>query len=161
MVLDIPDVKDLNLHNNMNKTFVANPKKIKRKWYLLDAKGKILGRIATEAARILRGKHKPIFTPHIDCGDYVVIINAKDIRVSGRKMDQKLYKRYSGYPSGLKETPLKEMLKTKPKYVLRHAIKGMLPKGPLGRDMFKKLKVYTDSVHQHQAQAPLQIYYKA
>lgn len=136
------------------KTFVANPKKIKRKWYLLDVKGKILGRIATEAAKILRGKHKSIFTPHVDCGDYVVIINARDIRVTGRKMEQKLYKRYSGYPGGLKQTPLKEMLKTKPQDVIRHAIKGMLPKGPLGRDMFKKLKVYADSVHRHQAQVP-------
>lgn len=138
----------------MNKTYIANPKKIKRKWFLIDAKGKILGRIATRVATILRGKHKPIFTPHVDCGDYVIIINAKDIRVSGKKMKQKLYKRYSGYPSGLKETPLEIMLKTKPEEVLRHAVKGMLPKGPLGRDTFKKLKVYRGSVHQHQAQAP-------
>ena len=138
----------------MNKTFIANPKKIKRKWFLIDAKGKILGRIATRVATILRGKHKPIFTPHVDCGDYVIIINAKDVAVTGRKMKQKLYKRYSGYPSGLKETPLEIMLKTKPEDVLRHAVKGMLPKGPLGRDMFKKLKVYRGSAHQHQAQAP-------
>jgi len=138
----------------MNKTFSANPKKIKRKWRLIDAKGKILGRIATQAVMILRGKHKAIFTPHVDCGDYVVIINAKDIRVSGKKMEEKLYKRYSGYPSGLKETSLKVMLASKPQDVLRHAIKGMLPKGPLGRETLKKLKVYAGSVHQHQAQAP-------
>ena len=137
----------------MTKTFIANPKKIQRKWYLIDAKGKILGRLATRVATILRGKHKAIFTPHVDCGDYVVIINAKEIRVTGRKMEEKLYKRYSGYPSGLKQTTLEEMLKTKPEDVLKHAIKGMLPKGPLGRDTFRKLKVYAGSVHQHQAQA--------
>lgn len=138
----------------MNKTFVANPKEIKRKWLLIDAKGKILGRIATQAARILRGKHKAIFTPHLDCGDFVVIINAKDVRVTGRKMEQKLYKRYSGYPSGLKQTPLEKMLAAKPKEVLRDAIKGMLPKGPLGRVIFKKLKVYAGDGHRHKAQAP-------
>ena len=138
----------------MNKTFIANPKKIKRKWYLIDAKGKILGRIATQAARILRGKHKSIFTPHIDCGDHVVIVNARDIKVTGRKMKEKLYKRYSGYPSGLKQTPLEEMLKTRPEDVLKQAIKGMLPKGPLGRDVFKKLNVYAGNEHRHQAQAP-------
>jgi len=138
----------------VNKTYLANPKKIKRNWYLIDAKGKILGRIATCAARILRGKHKPIFTPHIDCGDYVVIVNARDVRVTGRKMKEKMYKRYSGYPSGLKETPLEKMLQTKPQEVLRTAIKGMLPKGPLGRDMFSKLKVYAGDTHQHKAQGP-------
>ncbi|MCQ9208536.1 MAG: 50S ribosomal protein L13 [Omnitrophica bacterium] len=136
----------------MNKTFIPNSKKIKRKWYLIDAKGKILGRIATCAARILRGKHKPVFTPHIDCGDYVVIINAQDVKVTGRKMEQKMYKRYSGYPGGLKERSLEELLKTRPEDVLKHAIKGMIPKGPLGRDTFKKLKVYAGSEHIHQAQ---------
>lgn len=138
----------------MKKTFIPSSKKIKRKWYLIDAKGKILGRIATGAARILRGKHKAIFTPHLDCGDYVVIINAKDIRVTGRKMKEKVYKRFSGYPGGLKQTPLEELLKNKPTEPIKHAIKGMLPKGPLGRDIFKKLKVYPGSVHHHQAQAP-------
>jgi large subunit ribosomal protein L13 len=136
------------------KTFIANPKKIKRKWFLIDAKGKVLGRIATRAAEILRGKRKAIFTPHLDCGDYLVIINASQIRVTGRKMKEKFYKRYSGYPGGLKQTPLETMLKTKPEEVIRHAIKGMLPKGPLGRDIFQKLKVYAGNVHQHQAQAP-------
>ncbi|MBL7085060.1 MAG: 50S ribosomal protein L13 [Candidatus Omnitrophica bacterium] len=138
----------------MNKTFIANPKKIKREWYLIDAKGKILGRVATQVAGLLLGKHKSVFTPHLDCGDYVVIINAKDIRVSGRKMKQKLYKRYSGYPGGLKQTPLEEVLKSKPTEVLKHAVKGMLPKGPLGRDIFKKLKVYAGTEHSHQAQNP-------
>ncbi len=138
----------------MMKTFVANPKKIKRKWHLIDAKDKVLGRIATGAAGILRGKHKAIFTPHVDCGDYVVIINAKDIRVTGKKMKDKLYKRYSGYPGGLKETPLEELLKKKPAEALRHAIKGMLPKGRLGRATFKKLKIYAGDAHRHQAQAP-------
>ncbi len=139
---------------NTNKTYVASPKKIKRKWYLIDAKDKILGRIATCAASILRGKHKTIFTPFMDCGDYVVIVNAKDIRVSGKKMQEKLYKRYSGYPGGLKQTPLEELLKRKPTEALRHAIKGMLPKGPLGRDTFKKLKIYAGSEHRHKAQSP-------
>ena len=138
----------------MNKTYVANPKKIKRKWYLVNAQGKILGRLASEVAKILRGKHKPIFSPHLDCGDYVVIINAKDIKTTGRKMKQKLYKRYSGYPSGLKQTPLEEMLKVKPTEVIKHAIKGMLPKGPLGRAMFGKLKVYAGTEHPHSAQQP-------
>lgn len=138
----------------MQKTFVAKPNEIKRKWYLVDAKGKILGRLATGIARILRGKHKAIFTPHVDCGDFVVVINAKEIMVSGRKMKQKVYKRYSGYPGGLRQTPLEELLKKKPEEALRHAIKGMLPKGPLGRDTFKKLKIYPAETHRHQAQAP-------
>lgn len=133
---------------------MANQKKLKRKWYLIDAQDKVLGRIATCAATILRGKHKPIFTPHLDCGDYVVIINAKDVKVTGSKMKEKLYDHYSGYPSGLKQTPLEEMLKKKPTQVLKEAIKGMLPKGPLGRDIFKKLKVYAGNQHSHQAQAP-------
>jgi large subunit ribosomal protein L13 len=127
---------------------------MKRKWYLVDAKGKILGRLASQVATILRGKHKATFTPHVDCGDYVVVINAKDITVTGRKTKEKLYKRYSGYPSGLKETPLEELLKAKPTEAVKHAIKGMVPKGPLGRDMFKKLKVYAGSAHEHQAQSP-------
>ncbi|MFC1698497.1 50S ribosomal protein L13 [Candidatus Omnitrophota bacterium] len=138
----------------MNRTFVANPKKIKRKWFLIDAKDKILGRIATRVATILRGKHKPIFTAHVDCGDYVVIVNAKDIKVTGRKMKDKIYKSYSGYPGGLKEISLEKLLQKKPTEALKHAIKGMLPKGPLGRDMYKKLKVYAGEEHQHQAQQP-------
>lgn len=138
----------------MRRTFVANSKNIERHWYLIDAKDKILGRIATQVATILRGKHKSIFTPHVDCGDYVVVINAKDIRVTGKKMKEKLYSHYSGYPGGLKQTPLEELLKRKPQEALKHAIKGMIPKGPLGRDIFKKLKIYASSEHQHQAQAP-------
>lgn len=138
----------------MIKTYVANPQKIKRKWFLIDAKGKVLGRIATSAARILRGKHKAIFTPFVDCGDYVVIVNARDIRVTGKKMQEKMYKRYSGYPGGLKQIPLEELLKRKPTEALKQAIKGMLPKGPLGRDTFKKLKVYAGGEHRHQAQSP-------
>ena len=136
------------------KTIFINPMKVKRKWYLIDAKGKILGRIATTAARILRGKHKPIFSPHVDCGDYVVIVNAKEIKVSGRKMKEKLYNYYSGYPSGLKQKTLEEVLKNKPTEVLKHAIKGMLPKGPLGREIFRKLKIYAGDAHCHQAQSP-------
>ncbi|MBN3038415.1 MAG: 50S ribosomal protein L13 [Candidatus Omnitrophica bacterium] len=136
------------------KTFMANYKKIKKKWYLIDAKGKVLGRVATQAARILRGKHKAIFTPHVDCGDGVIIINAKDIMVTGKKMLEKMYKSYSGYPGGLKQIALRDMLKKKPEFVLKHAIKGMLPKGSLGADIFRNLKVYADGEHPHKAQSP-------
>ena len=138
----------------MNQTIMANDATVKRKWYVIDAKGVILGRLATKAATILRGKHKPTYTPHVDCGDMVVVINAKDIRVTGRKMKSKTYQRYSGYPSGLKEITLEKLLQTKPNEAVKHAIKGMLPKGPLGRDMFKKLKVYAGDKHPHIAQAP-------
>ena len=138
----------------MQKTITPNPKEIKKNWYLVDAKGQVLGRIATRIATILRGKHKPAFTPHLDCGDYVVVINAGAIRVSGDKMRQKFYKRYSGYPSGLRQTALRDLLKTKPEQALRHAIWGMLPKGPLGRKMFTKLKIYSGAEHNHQAQRP-------
>lgn len=138
----------------MQKTYVASTKSIERKWHLVDARGKILGRIAARVAVILRGKHKAIFTPSVDCGDYVVVINAKDVCVTGRKMEQKLYERYSGYPGGLKHTPLKELIKHKPQEVIRHAVRGMLPKGSLGRDMLMKLKIYATDKHAHQAQMP-------
>lgn len=138
----------------MQKTYIASTKSIERKWYLIDVRGKILGRIAARVAVILRGKHKAIFTPSVDCGDYVIVINAKDVCVTGRKMDQKLYNRYSGYPGGLKQTPLKVLLKKKPQEVIRHAVRGMLPKGRLGRDMLMKLKIYAADKHVHQAQAP-------
>ncbi|MFH1046537.1 MAG: 50S ribosomal protein L13 [Candidatus Omnitrophota bacterium] len=135
----------------MTKTYIANAKEIKQKWHLIDARGKVLGHVAARAALLLRGKHKPIFTPHVNCGDSVVIINAKEILVTGAKMQDKLYKHYSGYPGGLKQVPLETMLKNKPEEVMRHAVKGMLPKGSLGRDMFRKLKVYAGSEYPDKA----------
>jgi large subunit ribosomal protein L13 len=139
----------------MNKTYVAKKEDIKRQWYLVDAKDKILGRMATRIAIILRGKHKAIFTPYLDTGDGVIVINASKIRVTGRKLKEKLYRRFSGYPGGLREVSLENMLKKKPATVVRLAVKRMLPGGPLGRDLLKKLKVYSDEKHHHQAQNPV------
>lgn len=136
------------------KTFTPKPRDIERKWYLVDAKNQVLGRLASQVARILRGKHKPIFAPHIDVGDNVIIINAGKIRVTGKKAQQKRYKRYSGYPGGLNEIIYKDMFANHPERVLEHAIKGMLPKNRLGRKMFKKLKIYTGEEHHHKAQKP-------
>jgi large subunit ribosomal protein L13 len=133
----------------MQKTYLAKKSEIKRAWYLFDAKDKILGRLAVEAAKILRGKHKPSFTPNIDCGDNVIVINAAKVKVSGRKMTQKVYRRYSGYPGGLREVELGEMLKNKPTEVIRLAVSRMLPSGPLGRDLLKKLKIYSLDKHPH------------
>jgi large subunit ribosomal protein L13 len=138
----------------MNKTYVAKEKDIKRTWYLVDAQGKILGRLAARVASILRGKHKPIFTPHIDTGDGVIIINASKVRFTGRKANQKLYRRYSGYLGGLREVPLAKMFKEKPVTVVRLAVQRMLPGGPLGRDTLKKLKIYPGQTHPHRAQNP-------
>lgn len=138
----------------MKRTYVAKKEDIKRGWYLIDAKDKVLGRIAVKAAVLLRGKHKAIFTPFLDTGDNVVVINAAKIRVTGRKLSQKVYRRYSGYPGGLKEVTLGNMLADKPEMVMRLAISRMLPGGPLGRDMIKKLKVYADDKHPHIAQKP-------
>ena len=139
----------------MYKTYVAKKEDIKRAWYLVDAKDKILGRLASKVAVILRGKHKPIFTPHLDCGDGVIVINAAKVRVTGRKMQQKVYRRYSGYPGGLREVTLETMLARKPEMVLRLAISRMLPSGPLGSDLVKKLKIYADDKHGHQSQKPI------
>jgi len=136
------------------KTYVAKEKDIQKEWYLVDAKDKILGRLATRIARILRGKHKAIYTPHIDTGDFVVVINADKIKVTGKKLDDKIYRRYTGYPSGLREKPLKELLAAKPTEVVRLAIKRMLPDNTLSKNMLKKLKIYRGEVHPHQAQAP-------
>ena len=133
---------------------MANPDKVDRKWYVIDAAGCTLGRLSTEVASILRGKKKPIFTPHEDCGDYVIIVNAEKIKVTGKKLDQKVYYSHSDYVGGLKETSLKDMLANHPERVLEHSIKGMLPKGPLGRAMIKKLFVYAGPEHKHQAQKP-------
>ena len=137
------------------KTFMANPDLVERKWYVIDAEGQTLGRLSAEVAKILRGKNKPIYTPHEDTGDYVIIVNAEKIVVTGRKLDQKVYYNHSDYVGGMKETTLKEMLAKKPEKVIELAVKGMLPKGPLGRSMIKKLFVYAGPEHKHQAQKPV------
>jgi len=134
------------------KTYSTKASDIEREWHVIDASGKILGRLASEVARLLRGKHKPIYVPHLDTGDYVIVINADKVRVTGNKAKQKLYYRHSGYPGGLKSTSLAEMMESHPTRVIEHAVKGMLPKNPLGRAMFKKLKVYAGPNHPHQAQ---------
>ena len=135
-------------------TYMANPDKIERKWYVVDAEGQTLGRLASEVAKVLRGKNKPVYTPHVDTGDYVIIVNADKVAVTGKKMDQKIYYHHSEYVGGMKETTLKEMMAKKPEKVLELAVKGMLPKGPLGRTMIKKLHVYAGAEHAHQAQKP-------
>ncbi len=134
------------------KTYSTKASDIEREWHVIDASGKTLGRLASEVARLLRGKHKPIYVPHLDTGDYVIVINADKVRVTGNKAKQKLYYRHSGYPGGLKSTSLAEMMESHPTRVIEHAVKGMLPKNPLGRAMFKKLKVYAGPNHPHQAQ---------
>ena len=136
------------------KSFIAKPREVVRKWYVIDADGKTLGRLSTEAASILRGKKKPIFTPHVDTGDYVIIINAEKIEVTGKKRKEKIYKRYTGYPGGLREITFEKLQAKKPEEIIRHAIKGMMPNGKLGRQMYKKLRVYKGSVHSHVAQKP-------
>jgi len=134
------------------KTYSVKESEIERRWHVIDAADKVLGKLATEAARLLMGKDKPMFCRHLDTGDYVVIINAEKIRVSGNKLEQKLYHRHSGYPGGFKSIGLEEMLKTKPAWVIEHAVKGMLPKNRLGNSMMKKLKVYAGDSHPHLAQ---------
>lgn len=136
------------------KTFMASPATIDRKWYVVDSTDMTLGRLASEVAKVLRGKNKPIFTPHIDCGDNVIVINAEKIKVTGKKMDQKVYYHHSDYVGGLKEATLREKLEKKPEQVIELAVKGMLPKGPLGRQMFTKLHVYAGPEHKHEAQKP-------
>ena len=136
------------------QTYMANPDKIERKWYVVDADGCTLGRLASGVASVLRGKNKPQFTPHVDTGDYVIIVNADKIKVTGKKLDQKIYYNHSDYVGGMRETTLKEMLAKKPERVIELAVKGMLPKGPLGRSMIKKLFVYAGSEHPHAAQKP-------
>ena len=136
------------------KTFMASPATIDRKWYVVDATDMTLGRLASEVAKVLRGKNKAIFTPHIDTGDYVVVINAAKVKVTGKKLDQKIYYHHSDYVGGMKETTLREMLAKKPEKVIELAVKGMLPKGPLGRQMFTKLHVYAGADHNQAAQKP-------
>ena len=136
------------------QTYMANPDKIERKWYVVDAEGCTLGRLASGVASVLRGKNKPQFTPHVDTGDYVIVVNADKIKVTGKKMDQKIYYNHSDYVGGMKETTLKEMMAKKPEKVVELAVKGMLPKGPLGREMYTKLFVYAGPEHKHEAQKP-------
>ena len=136
------------------KSFMANPSNIERKWFVVDAADKTLGRMAAEVAKILRGKHKPTFTPHMDTGDHVIVINAEKVKVTGKKLDQKVYYHHSDYVGGMKETTLREMMAKKPEQVIELAVKGMLPKGPLGRQMIKKLHVYAGAEHNHAAQQP-------
>ena len=137
-----------------NKTYSPKKAEIESKWYIIDAADKPLGRVATEAAKLLRGKHKPTFTPHIDTGDHVIIINCKDVILTGNKLDQKMYRHHSGYIGGMKETPARKMLENTPEKAMTLAIKGMLPKNSLGRATLKKLRVYAGSEHENQAQKP-------
>ena len=136
------------------KSFMASPSTIERKWYVVDATGYTLGRLASEVAKVLRGKNKPTYTPHIDTGDYVIVVNADKINVTGKKLDQKIYYNHSEYVGGMKETTLREMMAKKPERVIELAVKGMIPKGPLGREMYTKLHVYAGPEHDHAAQKP-------
>ncbi len=136
------------------KTFSAKPETVKRDWFVIDAEDKVLGRLATEIARRLRGKHKAEYTPHVDTGDYIVVINAEKVAVTGNKFENKLYHHHTGYPGGLKTVNFAKLQATKPEMIIEKAVKGMLPKNPLGRDMFRKLKVYAGSEHNHAAQQP-------
>ncbi len=138
----------------MRTTYIAKTAEIERKWFVVDATDLTLGRLASEVAAVLRGKHKPIYTPFLDTGDNVIIVNADKIKVTGKKLDQKLYRKHSAYVGGFKETTLREMMNKKPEDVIKHAVKGMLPKNSLGRNMLKKLFVYSGSEHKHQAQNP-------
>jgi len=139
------------------KTLTPSPSDIHQKWYIVDAEGKSLGRLSTKVATILRGKHKPYYVPNIDTGDYVIVINAAKVHVSGMKALQKVYKSYSGYPDGLKEVPYAKVLEKHPERIIEHAVKGMMPKNKLGRAMFKKLKVYPGAEHPHSAQKPIEL----
>jgi large subunit ribosomal protein L13 len=138
----------------MNKTHVTKPAEVERQWFVVDAEGQILGRLASEIAKIIKGKHKPIYSPSVDCGDYVVVINAEKIKVTGRRLDQKIYYRHSGYMGGLTEITLRQQLKEHPTRVLESAVRGMLPKNVLGRHMVQKLKLYAGPEHPHKAQQP-------
>lgn len=135
-------------------TYMANAQTVERKWYVVDAEGMVLGRLASQIANILRGKHKPIYTPHVDTGDYVIVVNADKIILTGKKLDQKIYYHHSGYVGGLKETKYRNLMADKPEFALRHAVVGMLPKSPLGRKMATKMHVYSGAEHEHAAQQP-------
>lgn len=138
----------------MQSTYMAKPSEVEKKWYVLDAEGKVLGRVATEAAKLLRGKHKPIYTPHIDTGDYVIIINADKAVLTGNKLEQKHYHRHSGYPGGLKSIPYSRLMEQRPELAMELAVKGMIPKNRLGRQLMKKVRIYSGPDHRHQAQSP-------
>jgi large subunit ribosomal protein L13 len=140
----------------MMKSYMARPLEVERKWYVVDAEGQTLGRLATEVARILRGKNKPQYTPHVDTGDFVVVVNAEKVVVTGRKAEQKVYRRHSGYPGGLKTTTYEQMLERKPTEILRRAVRGMMPKTRLARQQLRKLKIYAGPEHPHAAQNPQQ-----
>ena len=137
------------------KTFMANAQNVERNWYIVDADGMTLGRLASQVAAILRGKNKPTFTPHVDCGDHVIVINAAKVVLSGKKLDQKMYYHHSGFAGGLKETKYRKLMAEKPDFAVKHAVVGMLPKGPLGRQMARKLRVYAGAEHEHEAQKPV------
>ena len=136
------------------KSYIAKPNEVERKWYVVDADGKILGRLSTQIASILRGKHKPEFTPHVDTGDFVIVVNAEKIVLTGKKLDQSFHTHYTGYPGGLRRIPLRRILAEKPEQLIYHSVKGMLPKNRLGRKMLKKLRVYAGPDHKHEAQQP-------
>lgn len=136
-------------------TYMAKKGAFDRQWYVIDAEGQVLGRMATQVASMLRGKHKPIYTPHVDTGDYIIIVNADKVRFTGKKLDQKIYYHHTGYPGGLKEVTARRMMQRKPEFVVKEAVRGMLPKGPLGRAMLKKLHVYAGATHNHDAQQPV------
>jgi large subunit ribosomal protein L13 len=136
------------------KSFVAKPQEVEHKWYVIDAEGKNLGRLCSEAAAILRGKKKPIYTPHVDCGDYVIIVNAEKVEVTGKKAEKKVYEHHTGYPGGLRSIAFKDLQAKRPEEIIRHAVKGMMPKGALGDAMFRKLRVYAGPEHHHEAQKP-------
>ena len=138
-------------------TYMANPQNVERTWYVIDAEDLVLGRMASQVASILRGKNKPTFTPHVDCGDYVIVINANKLRLTGRKLDQKLYRYHTGYPGGLKEISYRKMMEKKSDFVVEEAVRSMLPKGPLGYKMLKKLHVYAGAEHPHEAQKPVEL----
>ena len=137
------------------KTFMANAQNVERNWYVVDADGMTLGRLASQVAAILRGKNKPTFTPHVDCGDHVIIINAAKVVLTGKKLDQKIYYHHSGFAGGLKQTKYRKLMAEKPEFAVKHAVVGMLPKGPLGRQMARKLRVYAGAEHEHEAQKPV------
>ena len=141
----------------MSKTYMAKPLEVERKWYIIDATGLTLGRVASQVASILRGKTKPIFTPNVDCGDHVIVLNCDDVVLTGNKLDQKFYRHHTGYAGGLKEVPYRKIMETKSDFAVMHAVKGMLPNTPLGRKMLKKLRVYKGAEHNHQAQMPVAI----
>lgn len=137
------------------RTYNAKPGEVERRWYVVDAQGKVLGRLASEVASVLRGKRKPQFTPHVDTGDFVIVVNAEKVRLTGKKLRQKMYYRASGYPGGLKATAAGTLLKTRPERVIQHAVRGMLPKNKLGDALYRKLKVYAGATHPHRAQKPV------